>query len=129
MVDDGALLIGDAGFVRQGDQIAAQRDVGILHRHADGERLQRRTAGVVVARVVAHNREVRGVAAGGHAVRNGRGHADHAARSQLVHHGGHSRRQRGLAAQLFNGLIGHAVAQNYNIFHGFISFLIIFSFN
>ena len=44
-------------------------------------------------------------------------YAHFAAGCQGIHGGGICVFQRGLSAQLFNGLIGHAVAQNHDILH------------
>ena len=58
-------------LIAQCHQIAAQRNIGGLHVDADASGLQRRTAGVILHRVIAKNREVCHIAARLHAILHG----------------------------------------------------------
>ena len=117
MVENPAFRVGDALLVAERHQITAQGDIGRLHIHADGQGFQRRAPGVKVARIVAEHRQVRGIAAGLHACRDGCGKADFRAGGKLIHHRGFRSHQRGFAAERRNGFVGHAVAKDGDIFH------------
>ena len=115
VVQDGLPVVGL--FLGDGGYVAAEDDVVRLHLHAYAEGLQGGTAGKVCQGVIAHDGQVGDFAAGGHSGGNILHHAHLAFGGQIVHGGGVGCFQGGLAAQGGDGLVGHAVAQNYDILH------------
>lgn len=71
-----------------------------IHRHAHRGGLDRSATGVVLHRVVAKERHVRGVAAGVHARRRYAHEADRALTRQVVHHRCARRLERGATVEL-----------------------------
>ena len=115
VIDHGLVFI--LLLVRKGDEVAAQGHVGIFQIDADGDRLEGRAAGVAGVRVVPHHRKVGNVAARLEPRGHGAAKPDLRALCQGVDVRLSGRLQGRLAAQLFEGPIGHAVAQNYDVFH------------
>ena len=106
------------------DQVAAESHVigAQVDAHAGG--FQRCAAGVVAGRIVAKNRQVGHVAAGGKAGRNRNQSALLSGFRQFVEVGGVGGRQRRPALQAFLGFIGHAVAEDDQVLfivHGVVS--------
>ena len=115
VVQNGLFRIGL--LLGQGHQIAAEHHIVRLHLYAHAERLQRRPAGKVRQRIIAHNGQVGHLASGRHSRGNILNHPHFPLGCQLIHDRGPGKFQRGLSAKGGNGLIGHAVAQNHNVFH------------
>ena len=124
------LALNGAGAVRK-DALFLQRHVPILICHhvaavagvagfehdAGGRSLQRRAAEEVFARRAAEDRHDGRVAAGGVPVRYVFHAAEHAVRSKLVDRSLVGNLQRRLSAELLHGVVGHAVADDEQIFH------------
>ena len=115
VVHHGAILI--VRLIAQCHQIAAQRNIGGLHVDADASGLQRRTAGVILHRVIAQNREVCHIAARLHAILHGLNQTNGCFLCQSVHVGGIRCLQRGLVSQFLHWIVCHTVTQYYQIFH------------
>ena len=96
--------------------VAAKGDVVFTKDEAHVQGLKRRPSGVRFPGVIAENREVRGIAARGHAVRHGFCQAQYSLRTQQIHVRGPRGLQRGPSPQRFNRIIGHTVAEQDDVF-------------
>ena len=110
VVDNGPLFIRNSLFFGKGYNIAAQGNVCLLHIHADTERFQRRTSGIVESRIIAKHGQIGCITARAHTLRYCMGHADFRLFSQCIHSFRFSIFQRCFSAQRFQRLISHAIA-------------------
>ena len=115
VVDDGLFCVGL--FLADGDDVAAEDDVGVLHGNTHTEGFQGGSAGIILLGIIAQHCEICHIAAGFHRGRNGPGQTHGAFSSQFVHGRSRSAFQRRSAAQRFQGLISHAIAQDDDILH------------
>ena len=121
VIHNGLFLVGLR--LRQGHQIAAEDHIVRGHLHAHAQRFQGRSSGKLRQRIVAHDRQVRHLAARGHSCGHVLHHAQLSFGRQVVHGGDTGILQRGFAAQLRHRFVRHPVAQNYNVFHPLTPFL------
>ena len=117
-VPGGVVLHDELGvLVAQGHQVAAEGHLVGSQVHPQGRGLQGRPAGVVAYRVVPHDGQIGDVAARLLARGDGAGAPQLAPAGQFIHMGGFCRLQRGFAAQLGDGIVPHAVADENDVFH------------
>ena len=117
-VPGGVVLHDEPGvFVAQGHQVAAEGHLRRPQVHPQGRGLEGRPAGVVAHRVVPHDSQISDVAARLLARGDGAGAPQLAPAGQFIHVGGFCRLQRGFAAQLRDGIVPHAVADENDVFH------------
>ena len=104
-------------FLGEGDEVAAQRDVGVFQGNADGRRLQGGAPRIIEGGVIAEHGEVGDVAARGKARGHGAHESLHAFFCKRVDVGLAGELQAGLVVPLGQGIARHAVAQDDNVFH------------
>ena len=99
------------------DQIAAKGNIGRPECHAHARRLERRAAGVIHGRVITHNAHVANVAAGRKPFGNHMGDAVNTVLRKPIHIRRARRLERRLAAEHVEGIVGHAITLQNDIFH------------
>ena len=110
VIDDHTRFVGDVLLFRKHDDVAAEGNVVVLHRHADRKCFQRRPARIILLGIISHDRQVRGVAARLHAVRNGLRESLFGLFREHVQKRRRRRLERGTAAEFLDRIVGHAVA-------------------
>jgi hypothetical protein len=85
--------------------------------HSNAGRFQRIPAGIEFGRVIAQDEEVCNIRTGPHIMWNSYGLPRDPFHCNVIHIGCMGKLQGGLAVKFVQGVICHAIAQEYNIFH------------
>ena len=104
-------------LVAQSDKVAAQSDISLAHLDSDADRLKGRAAGVALLRIESEHAHICNIAAGFESSGNGPDKSYFAPRRKRIDIGLLCDFHRRLSAESLNGIIRHAVAENYSIFH------------
>ena len=104
-------------LVAQGDKVAAQSDIRFAHLDSDADRLKGRASCVALLRIESEHAHICNIAAGFESGGNGSDKSDFTLRRERIDIGLLCDFHRRLAAESLNGIIRHAVAENYSIFH------------